>query len=515
MNERNCSKGIFAKSLWYPESELPIDENFILNDSNETVGYLLPFAILTAFIPYLVIIPLILLFNVNLVTGPGHSFIFFYQCLQVAYVAGRSPVFKLILTFTPVLGFSGFIIQQFGSYMTIAAITRLATIFLMLLYLGLIWLLMKTKSCPLHFCLKHWARFHRVVRNFRERRSLHRSILTGTCSIFVLIYGEFVRSALELIIPRCLCTEQQTWYSPTNTTIEFQVKSYSNICSSDDIYNDFYRLSPSCFINSDESGLFCIDHIFQNLAWNQNSENVVGFLCLSVSLIPPIILVYYPHIHNLMTFLCRRVTGKTLPRLNKMNALFDTFQGDFKLKLPFFAGLYLFYIVMMYTLYTFPAYAVATNQNKDILLSASNYSILFGFLLILTMHALFQPYQNTMHNYIETLGLLLLITLSAISSIRFPEYWHKDGNKDTFNKTKSFNAFGMPIIFGCLTMLPAICVVIMFTWHCLKELKLQKGKFCRKTSDHEAVKFSELEEDTPVDVSYVSVSHGQNSYRLN
>ncbi len=132
---------------------------------------------------------------------------------------------------------------------------------------------------------------------------------------------------------------------------------------------------------------------------------------LTIGIIPPLILLTYPAIFHILA--CLKLRGscvdKCLPSFSTMKPFLDAFQGSFKDNVRFFAGLYFIYrwvgllansVIAHYSLF----YAVV-----EVLL-----------LLILLLHAVFQPYQKTWHNILDA---LLLADLAIINKFTATHYY--------------------------------------------------------------------------------------------
>ena len=324
------------------------------------------------FLPYAVIVPLIVLFNINLVSGPGHSFLFFYQTLKLAvynlkFFSKDSQIDQrgypsLTENITDVLSLHEIPLEVTSTCLQIERTFNLqecqmiyiatgyVRVLLILIYLLIIWLLIHIKSCPILCCSKIWAKIRRSVRNFREKNIKSGSLLTGTGSVLVICYGYIIQISFRL------------------------ARLYVH----------------SCYGNETSKKWCWLSH--------------PGKAIVIVSLALPITLLYYPNLHNILSRITQRITNKSLPRYAKLDPVFDTFQGCYKPKLRFFAGLYMVYRLLLWSSLLF------TMSEQG-----SQYILTLMMLTILIIHSLLQPFRKPKYNYMETITLLSLVFLSSLT----------------------------------------------------------------------------------------------------
>ena len=137
------------------------------------------------------------------------------------------------------------------------------------------------------------------------------------------------------------------------------------------------------------------------------------FFIVIIGLVPPMLMIVYP--------LCYRVFGwlkisesrsvkllcQCIP-LEKLKPLFDSFQSSFKDEYRFFSGLYFLYRLLALLIFAF-SHSLT-----------SFYTTIQGFLLlILSTHAVIQPYKLHRHNILDA---LVLTNLSIINILSFYNY---------------------------------------------------------------------------------------------
>ena len=310
----------------------------------------------------LVFVPLIIFFNCNLASGPNHSFVFFYQCLPLAAPIGKFSSFLVLqnqfyggVVVSPC--YSQYSRPLFSRYYILEYPKHVITF--VLLFLAI--LLVKCTCCPLQKCRLPWAKVRRAVRNFREKKMKVNGVVRGLCSVVVLAYGDLVAITFLILsegIPTC-CRQLG--------------KSCVEQCQRPPCASAYFSLSV---------------------------------ICLTLLLPLPLSLIYYPSIPALF----HKLTGRSLPRFPKLDPVFDVFQGVYKEKMKWFAGIYFVHRLMLWALYagfsTYPQMQAFTTP--------------FYFVLILGTHSIAQPFKDAMHNYWESLLLLYLVLVSVSTQLLYP-----------------------------------------------------------------------------------------------
>ena len=137
------------------------------------------------------------------------------------------------------------------------------------------------------------------------------------------------------------------------------------------------------------------------------------FCWLTIGILPPVLLLSYPLLNKVLAFLGYEesrlvyMVSRRLP-ISSLKPLLDSFQGCFKDNLRFFAGLYFIYRWMAPLVNTTTSSLGTAYIVSEVLL-----------IIMLALHALFQPYQRRVHNIIDT---LLFIDLVLINSFAFYHY---------------------------------------------------------------------------------------------
>ena len=183
------------------------------------------------------------------------------------------------------------------------------------------------------------------------------------------------------------------------------------------------------------------------------------FCLVTVGLIPPVMLLMYPLLNKVLDILGFEDDSKiyTLFRklpISNLKPLLDSFQGCFKDNLRFFAGLY-----FLYRWSTLLVYMSTTSYSAGYIGVGSIYIIMLSF------HAISQPYVRRAHNIIDA---LLLTDLVLINSISFLNYYR------TRLKEKSDSTVSPAILQLVLIYLPLVIMSIYMLFVLYKYLR-KKG----------------------------------------
>ena len=418
---------------------------------------LLTLSIGFGFVFVFLFLPIIIFFNCNLASGPNHSFVFFYQCAPLASVVG-SPAIYLVMQNVILPAQPGFIVLEYCKYIVV----------LVVIFLGVF--LVKCTSCPLQKCRLPWAKVRRTVRNFREKH-IGSTFIHAICSIIVLSYGDLVAISVRVVlgsifINRSCCYSVVSYPYARRAPCD---ESYTGFFDASRILRDIF---PShCMLSSE-----CIS------AFNIIFQYVIPSVVFLLFLLPlPLSLIYYPSIPVLF----HKLTGRSHPHFPKLDPVFDVFQGVYKDKMRWFAGVHLLYLMILWVVYVCEA---------DVLP--------FIFVAILAIHSLFQPFKNRKHNYLETLYLVYLVLMSVGSSylqsvstvltVSAVNPWY------THYRVNSVIISGIRYIFVSLPF----CIVIVQCSYKILSKRVCCQKFVAKIKSCYKVEQVELEEEQEVEPHY-------------
>ena len=287
--------------------------------------------------PLMVYFPVLILFNVNLASGPGQSFLFFYQALRAA---ADVDYFWGLLTRQSTV--NDFMFPRTLPYIAL----QYCKLGAVLVAIVMTVVLVKCIHCPCASWRRPWAKLRRSVRHFREKRACKGTVLNGLCSIAILTYGFVVQQSFTILRPATCCPSGVKYCAYHCTELE---------------YGD-YRFSLLV---------------------------AAAVICLFLALLLPLLLLYYPCVPALM----QRVTKRSpqFMTCHKLAPVLDVFQSAYKPKLRFFAALPLLYRFMIGFLFSALSAVLGWNDRLSV--------ITFAFIVILAIHSLVQPYSNPKHNY--------------------------------------------------------------------------------------------------------------------
>ena len=374
-----------------------------------------------------VVFPVLIFFNVDLASGPRQSFVFFYQCLPLVtpwgkwlvYLVVQNQVYDAEYVQHPLA--SRFYTLEYFKYVIVVA-EVLVVLFLV-----------KCTWCPHQKCRLPWAKVRRAVRNFREEKIPKHTILHGICSGLLLAYGDLVAISSLMI-----------------------VNFYRTCC-----YDTDGGCPEYCVYTSAIQELYGYTDVAARFTFS-GIPLIVYILLLPL----PLSLIYYPSIPALF----HKLTGRSLPRFPKLDPVFDVFQGVYKDKMRWFAGVHLFHRMILWAMHA----ALYLDPNLQ------NFISLTLLVIILGMHSLFQPYKLTKHNYMESLSLIYLTLIGAINQLAlFIRRVYSEGAAETASRTfLDPVADVIPNLFSYLTLvmglLPVVGLLLLKLYkHC------RKNKVCR------------------------------------
>ena len=368
----------------------------------------------------LIVLPIIMFFNINLVSGTSRSFVFFYQCLPLAFPIGE--VLSLIVMQNQIYTFRSdglasrfYFLEYFKYILSIIAIV-------------LVLFLVKCNWCPFQKCRLPWAKLRRATRHFREKHTARRTILHGIGSVIVLAYGDLVSISFHILAEGLI----------SSCCIEMALTDH-------DHYDRCLKPCPAYY---DFTFLQTHIQVFFSIAC------VVVILLLLL----PMALIYSPSIPTLFHKL-------PLPRFSKLHPVFDVFQGVYKDKLRWYAGLHLLYLVVLWFLYAGLATKVPIRQAV----------LSFSFIIILGVHSVIQPYKEPKHNYYESLYLLYLI-LASVGTMVTNFFFHLQSSNSDDSVFTSIITF-LTFVLGSLPILTVICVCCYKC--CKKRTCCRSSKCCQ------------------------------------
>ena len=180
-----------------------------------------------------------------------------------------------------------------------------------------------------------------------------------------------------------------------------------------------------------------------------------ALLCLlTIGVLPPILLLAYPLINNVLAYFgleestVVRFISQKLP-IDSLKPLLDSFQGCFKDNLRFFAGLYFLYRWLAPIVNATTSSLYTTYITSEVLL-----------ILILALHALFQPYQKRVHNIVDTLLFTNLLLINGITCVNFHLFLSQENRSNVKDKVTKTAAIQMILIYLPITIMLFYLLVV-------------------------------------------------------
>ena len=383
------------------------------------VGWL--FYILSELVPVTVVFITVLVLNISFTSGAVNGFILFSQLLSSLHIDASGIIvfppaitnlmegYKLIYGFFNLDFFQieslSFCLWPNASALDMLAFKYVTIMYALLLVLLVIWFMNKCGG-------KYLGKWIRIT-------TIKSSVIHGISAFLILCYSQCISISLNLL-----------------NTYPLYVREDSNFTAPKRVWLNGNIL------------YFSKSHLPYALP---------ALLCLlTVGTIPPLLLLAYPLSNKILaffqleesrvaTFICQKL------RISYLKPLLDSFQGSFKDNLRFFAGLYFLYrwIALILTI---------TLSDFNLVYTAVEIFIV----VILVLHALFQPYASRVHNMIDT---LLFGNLAVINAFTFEHYYKfrtRSGRQAAVEYTKASASFQLVLIYLPLLIMAAYVVVIIF-----------------------------------------------------
>jgi predicted outer membrane repeat protein len=228
----------------------------------------------------------------------------------------------------------------------------------------------------------------------RRKQTVRGSITHGLTTFLLLCYSRFTQVSLMILIPGTLYSK--------HGTVTRQVVFYDG-----------------------EVDFLSKQHLFYAVP----ALAVSGVLFLL-----PLLLTLYPACYNVFSALgigesrLLRIFCKVIS-IENLKPILDSFQGCFKDRFRFFAGLYFFY--RLFALITF---AYTSNLRVFYMI------VEVQLVLMLMVHALVQPYKRRWHNAIDAMLFAILALINALTTFNFGRSFSRNNSKD-INVISSIQAF--------------------------------------------------------------------------
>jgi hypothetical protein len=371
------------------------------------------FYILSELVPVTVIFIIVLSFNLSFTSGAVNGFILYSQLLDSLDIHASGIVaisdtrigkvalvlygfFNLDLFGTGL--FESFCLWKGASALDMIAIKYVTIVYAILLIIAVIWTMNRCGG-------RYLGKYCRIT-------TVRASVIHGISSFLVISYAQCVKVSLRLLLRLYIHTE----------------------------YGSGSKVQPRVWYNG-EIEYFSKEHLPYALP--------ALFCLLTVGTLPPVLLLTYPLLNKLIDYLGLedkryvKLICAILP-IASLKPLLDSFQGCFKDKLRFFAGLYF--------LYRWSFLLIHFNTE----LYSTYYTAISGVLVfILTLHTICQPYVKRVHNIVDT---LLFSNLILINCLQFFNYHISRNQAPQYKAIDS--AARVQLVLICLPMV-VLCVYLL------------------------------------------------------
>ena len=390
-----------------------------------SIGWL--FYSLSELLPVTGIFLTVIAFDLQLTSGPINGLILYYQLLDNMVITAHDFVkypnktylfYKSHQFYTHMFNFDFFSTYNLSFCLWKGATSldmiafKYVTVAYSLLMVLLTILVMKTFSLKC-ICLK-------LRRAKSQKREVTNSVIHGLSGFFILTYSQCTIVSLKLLQPIQYTDPYNSlkgqWYILYNGEMKYFERQH-------------------------------LKYAFPAL-----------FFIFTIVIIPPVILIAYPLCYRILalvkleeskfsTILC-----KVIP-LERIRPFFDSFQGSFKDKHRYMSGLYFIYRFISVFL---SVYTIHHNLLFYILLEIQ-------LLLMIFIHAYFQPYKNGRHNRQD---LAIFVNLAVINVLTI---FNVKKSMDILDQQRVVNI--ATTIQTVLIYLPTLYIVIKVGYHMVLIIK--------------------------------------------
>ena len=382
------------------------------------VGWL--FYILSELVPVTVVFITVLVLNISFTSGAVNGFILYSQLLSSLHIDASGIIifppaianlvegYKLIYGFFNLDFFQikslSFCLWPDASALDMLAFKYVTIVYALFLVLLVIWFMNKCGG-------KYLGKWFRIT-------TIKSSVIHGISAFLILCYSQCISISLNLL-----------------NTYPLYVREDSNFTAPKRVWLNGNIL------------YFSRSHLLYALP---------ALLCLlTVGTIPPLLLSAHPLSNKLLAFfrleesravifVCQKL------RISYLKPLLDSFQGSFKDNLRFFAGLYFLYrwIALILTI---------TLSDFNLVYTAVEIFIV----VMLVLHALFQPYASRIHNIIDTLLFGNLALINAFTFAHYYKFRTRSRRQVAVEYTKVSAAFQLALIYLPLLIMAAYVIVLI------------------------------------------------------
>ena len=379
------------------------------------LGWLL--YILTELVPVTLFLFIVLGFNISFTSGNINGFILFSQllCSLDIYASGIITITRGSLRnamhnywlfygfFNLDFHFFSFCLWKEASALDMIAIKYVTILYALVMIVVVISLINKCGGR----CLGKYCRI----------TTIKASITHGISTFLMISYAQCIKVSLNLLRPAYIYTEYNSGHNNIHPRVWFNGEL------------EYFRGRHLLYAIP---ALFCL---------------------LTFGLLPPALLLCYPLLNKVLTYLgledskIIEFISSKLPTSTLYKPLFDSFQGCFKDDFRFFAGLYFLYR------WWFPLARFNTEF--------SNYYTSIGGILvfILLLHTICQPYVKRSHNIIDA---LLFSNLILINFLLFFNYHKSRSQKPNIPAIHSSTVVQIMLVYLPLAVMIVYVLICLF-----------------------------------------------------
>ena len=397
-------------------------------------------------LPMLLFILVIMIFDVNILSAPVYSFVFLCQVKHILLPHQPYEVYHLYTYLSRGDRFlSGILnLQFFGLFIAEkTCISRnLQVLDILLIRYGILCLpigvilivLVTVKVCTSGHCCgclqSVVGAIARCMNRLRGKSMRNRSILHGLCGFLVLAYADLVKISTVILTPAHLYyANGNLSQHGTRVQVQGDVQMY-------DKHHLPYALVAICVLAV--------------------AVVLPCFLLLTRPLLPQFLV--YCQVGDKRPFKWIIAFYGS----NRLKPIFDCFQGPFKPKMGFFAGLFLLYRIAFLLMFV-------TSEQLPTHLLLGKLLLIF---IIFSLHSFFQPYREDKNfaNKVDSFMFLLMGALVAI--VYFNDVENSYNKPGPVNKAR----FWAQLV---IQYLPYVYLVLLALWYTRGPIKRQLRK-CRK-----------------------------------
>ena len=422
---------------------------FACNKCNDEYKLGVLYLLLSYILPVTILFVLIMRYDIRMTTGPIGSFIFFSQII--------SSEFHYILIYT-INANNPTTLNIFSTILGVYSISNLDFF----------------NYDIFNYCIFQRAGTIDIVA-FELLLSFYPVILIISYALIRKYYYVCQHS-------RCTCCAK---FSFSNKSITHAISAFLVMCFAKINLQAFTILIPSEITYIDDS-----DHSYEKVVYLQGdleyfkemphtlyALGAILFIIIVIG-IPTFILLLHPLLIQIVVYF-RWGESKPVLFINKclmidrLKPVLDAFQGNYKDRLQFFAGLQIFF----YRTIFFLIVVVTTPDVDQSLLIITGY-----FVAILVIHYLAMPFKKHVDNAIYSIIYMLMLTITII---------------ELYTITSGVFLGAVIWLQVILCLLPLCCFVTYFAW---RLTQVVRKKFCKKFKIDKRFKVDEITEVRSINV---------------